>query len=337
VRRAAARYLGVAPEELALTDRTTAGLGLTYHCLRLQPGDHLLTTAHDFYSTHEALRLAAARTGARVTRVALYDDPARASAAVMVSRLRAAVRPETRVVAVTWVHSSTGVRIPAREISAALAQINAKRPPAQRALLCLDAVHGFGVEDAGPADVGCDVFISGTHKWLFGPRGTGLVWARPEAGQTIAPIIPPFSAPSFVNWLTGEDAASPFGQGATPGGYKAFEHRWAAADAFEFHLAIGRQRVAARTRELATRLKDGLAGLANVRLVTPRDPALSAGIVCCEVAGRQPASALEVLRREHGILASVTPYREQHLRFGPSIVNTPDEVDAAVQAVAGLR
>jgi selenocysteine lyase/cysteine desulfurase len=296
-----------------------------------------LTTAHEFYSTHEALRLAAARTGARVTQVALYDDPARAWAAVMVSRLRAAVGPETRVVAVTWARSSTGVRIPAREISAALAQINAKRPPARRALLCLDAVHGFGVEDAGPADVGCDVFISGAHKWLFGPRGTGLVWARPGAGQTIAPIIPPFSAPSFVNWLTGDDAASPFGRSATPGGYKAFEHRWAVADAFDFHLAIGRQRVAARTRELATRLKDGLAGLANVRLVTPRDPALSAGIVCCEVAGLQPASALEVLRRKHGILASVTPYREQYLRFGPSIVNTPDEVDAAVQAVAGLR
>ncbi|MGH3453625.1 MAG: hypothetical protein ACRDP2_04350, partial [Nocardioidaceae bacterium] len=49
VRRAAAGYLGVRPEEIALTDSTTMGLGLTYHGLRLQPGDHVLTSTHDFY------------------------------------------------------------------------------------------------------------------------------------------------------------------------------------------------------------------------------------------------------------------------------------------------
>jgi hypothetical protein len=28
--------------------------------------------------------------------------------------------------------------------------------------------------------LGCDAFAAGTHKWLFGPRGTGFVWAKPE-------------------------------------------------------------------------------------------------------------------------------------------------------------
>src|SRR5919106_3113110 len=42
VRTAAARYLGVPPEEIALTDSTTMGLGLTYNGLRLKPGDHIL-------------------------------------------------------------------------------------------------------------------------------------------------------------------------------------------------------------------------------------------------------------------------------------------------------
>lgn len=336
VRRAAAAYLEVAPGEVALTDSTTAGLGLVYHGLRLTPGDHVLTTTHDFYATHEALRLVAGKTGAEVEHIELYDDPSAASAEQMVARLREAVRPATRVVALTWVHSGTGVKLPVRDVADALAEINADREPAERALLCLDAVHGLGAEATSPADLGCDVYISGTHKWLFGPRGTGLVWARQPAGEAIAPVIPPFNAPTFTNWLRGENAPSPFGVGATPGGYKPYEHRWAVADAFEFHGAIGRDRVAARTRELATRLKDGLAELPGVRLVTPRDPALSSGIVCCAVAG-DPDDVLGALRRRHGIVAGYTPYREPYLRFGPSIVTSPEQVDSAVEAVADLR
>ncbi|HEY6417273.1 MAG TPA: aminotransferase class V-fold PLP-dependent enzyme, partial [Acidimicrobiales bacterium] len=76
---AAAEYLGADAGEIAFTDSTTMGLGLVYGGLRLRPGHEVLTTEHDFYSTHEALRLAADRDGAAVRRVRLYDRPAQAS------------------------------------------------------------------------------------------------------------------------------------------------------------------------------------------------------------------------------------------------------------------
>lgn len=335
VRAAAAGYLGVDAAEIALTGSTTMGLGLVYHGLALRPGDHVLTTTHDFYSTHEALRLAAARGGAEVEQVALYDDPATASADEVTGRLAAAIRPATRVVALTWVHSNTGVKLPVRAMADAVAAANAGRADADRAILVLDAVHGLGADAARPRDLGCDVFVSGTHKWLFGPRGTGLVWAAAGAGVAVAPTIPSFTASSFVNWLTGDDQPSPFGVGNTPGGYQAFEHRWAATEAFAFHQAIGPDRVAARTQELATRLKDGLADVGGVRLVTPRDPGLSAGLVCVEVARGDPSELVRQLR-DARIVASLTPYRETYVRFGTSIVTTPDQADAAVEAVAEL-
>ena len=336
VRAAAAGYLGVQADEIVLTDSTTMGLGLTYHGLRLQPGDHVLTSTHDFYSTHESLRLAAAQSGAEVEKVALYDDPPAASADQIVARVRDAIRPETRLVALTWVHSSTGVKLPVRAIADVVAEANTGRDPDARIVFSLDAVHGFGAQAAGPTDLGVDVFISGTHKWLFGPRGTGLVWLRPNVGRTVEPIIPAFDATSIGNWMFDQHAPGPYSQQLTPGGYQAFEHRWAAADAFAFHRQIGRDRIAARTTELATRLKDGLAKQSNVRLVTPRDPELSGGVVCCEIDGTDPAEAVLALRQQHDIVASVTPYRESYLRFGPSIATSADQVDALVQAVASL-
>ena len=65
-RSSAGRYLGVPANEVALTDSTTMGLGLLYTRLALKPGEEVVTTEHDFYATHEALRLSGARSGASV-------------------------------------------------------------------------------------------------------------------------------------------------------------------------------------------------------------------------------------------------------------------------------
>ncbi len=322
VRRAAAGYLATEPENIALTDSTTMGLGLLYGGLDLDRDDEILTTEHDFYATTEALRLAGERTGARVRRIRLYDEPSAANETEIVGRLRAAIGPRTRVVAVTWVHSGTGVRLPIAAIGQAVADANDGRAPADRALLCVDGVHGFGALDTDIGDLGCDFLSSGTHKWLFGPRGTGLLWGRDWAAPSA--IIPTFSgggAPGAVH---------------TPGGYHSFEHRWAVREAFEFHRRIGRDRIAARITEQATQLKEGLAAIDGVRLVTPASPQVSAGIVCCELSTMDAATATARLRAEHRIAASVTPYAERYLRFGPSMVTTPAQIDRTVEAVGSL-
>lgn len=332
VRTAAAEYLGAEATEIALTDSTTMGLGLLYAGLRIRPGQQVLTTEHDFYSTHQSWAQRAARDGVDVQRVALYDDPAAATADDVVARLMAGVTPATRVVAITWVHSGTGVKLPVRAIADALAEANAGRPPEDRALLCVDGVHGLGVEDVTVADLGCDFLVSGTHKWLFGPRGTGIVWGRADAWGQVDAAIPAFEPQSFQEWLQQEPPAPMDGIRFSPGGYHTFEHRWALAEAFRFHLDIGKDRVAARTHEQATRLKEGLAELPGVRVVTPAGEDMAAGIVCVEVEGT-PAPDLLGRLNGAGVVASVTPYREQFVRLGPSIVTTPEEVDVAIRAL----
>jgi selenocysteine lyase/cysteine desulfurase len=339
----AAEYLGGDPAELALTRSTTDGLGLLYGGVRLQPGQEVVTTAHDFYSTHEALRLRAQRTGATVRRVVLYRHPAGVSVDGLVAAVRRAIGPRTRVLALTWVHSGTGVKLPLPEVAAAVAELNRDRDPRDRVLVCVDAVHALGVEPDAVPGVGCDFLVAGCHKWLFGPRGTGLVWGRAAAWEQVTGTVPSFDRRAIGAWVGGRapDGSGSRGPGVPraagfePGGFHAFEHRWALAEAFRFHLELGKEQVAARTRALAARLKDGLAAIPGVRLVTPRPPALSAGIVCLDVGDLRPGDAAAALRRQ-GILASVTPYAEPHLRLGPSIVTSEDDVDAAVRAVHAL-
>jgi selenocysteine lyase/cysteine desulfurase len=332
VRSAAATYLGGAEDEVALTRCTTEGLALIYSGLALREGQEILTTVHDHYSHHESIRLAGRRCGATERRITLYDDPARAAEDEIVGRVRRALGPKTRAVGITWVHSSTGVKLPIRKIADAIAEANATRGTADRILLVVDGVHGLGAEDETVAALGCDFFAAGTHKWMFGPRGTGIVWGRREAWAHVQPTVPSFEEGPYDAWMDGRDPGPTRAAWVSPGGFHAYEHLWALPAAFAFHAQIGRARVAGRIRELNTRIKDGLVALPGLRVVTPRDPRLSSGLVAFEVAGRTPEDVVKRLAARR-IIASTSPYKPTYVRLAGSLLNTPGEVDAAVRAV----
>jgi isopenicillin-N epimerase len=319
---AAAKYLGASTADIALTDSTTMGLGLLYNGIDLRAGQEALTTEHDFFATYESLRLKSERSGATVRRVRLYAEPEDASEDAIVDALLGAVAANTRVVAITWVHSSSGVKLPVRRIADGLREVNATREGGERILLCVDGVHGIGVEDVTMPGLGCDFFVAGSHKWLFGPRGTGFVWGHPSAWPYAGPTIPAFGG-------GGPGAAN------TPGGFHSFEHRWALAEAFRFHLGIGKAKVEARIHALARRLKKGLAGMEHVTLKTPLADSLSAGIVCFMVDGRSASGVVTALRKRK-IIATVTPYSPSYARLAPGLVNTTDEVDKVLDAVQSL-
>jgi selenocysteine lyase/cysteine desulfurase len=334
VRMEAAAYLGGKPEEVALTQNTTTGLGLVYLGLPLKAGQEVLTTEHDHIVHHESIRLATERVGASFRKIPLFDEASTATVDGIVGRIRAALRPTTRAVGVTWVHSQTGIRLPIRQISAALSEVNRARDPADRVLLVVDGVHGLGCVDETVAEMGADFFCAGTHKWIFAPRGTGLIWARPEAWAQLRQVLPTFTdRENFVAWTENRLPHTPNNaRRMTPGGFQAFEHQWAMAAAFRMHQAMGRARVAGRVRELNSRIKDGLAGIAKVKLHTPRDPNLSAGICCFEVKGQTPQEVVKALLSRK-IIASTSPYAVRYARLSASIFNTPEEVDRAVSAV----
>jgi selenocysteine lyase/cysteine desulfurase len=217
-----------------------------------------------------------------------------------------------------------------------VAAVNAGRDEKDRILVVLDGVHGFGNQEAQLAGLGADFVAVSTHKWLFAPRGTGFLWVPEKNWGRIRPTIPTFyDAEPFVAW---EDGRAPKIVGATwisPGGFKAFEHQWAATSAFEFHEAIGRKRIAERIAALNTQCKEGLAKIPGVTVLTPIDPALSAGIIAFEVDGQKAGETVEKLLARK-VVASTSPYKDTKARLAPSLVNDEREVEAALAAMRAI-
>src|SRR5690606_24962620 len=249
----------------------------------------------------------------------------------IIDALLKGIGPRTRVVGLTWVHSSSGIRLPIREIAAAL------RARTGAPLLVVDGVHGLGSTDETVATLGCDYFCAGTHRWMFAPRGTGLVWANADNWARLRPLVPSFTdLDQYLAWERQASPSSPTNADRmSPGGFHAYEHVWATAAAFRMHRQMGRARVAARIRELNDQCKAGLADNPKVTLHTPMSRDLSAGLVAFEVDGLAPA---EVVRRllARNVIASTSPYVVTYARLAPSLVNTVDEVERVVRAVRAI-
>lgn len=336
VLKSASAYLGVRPEDIALTDSTSMGLGLLYSGLALTARDEILTTTHDHYATESAIAVCSERTGCTVKRIAMYGAPSTATAGAIVDAVRRGVSPSTRIVAMTWVHSGTGVKAPVRAIADLVADLNKERAPERRIYLCVDGVHGLGIENVTLPELGCDFFAAGTHKWMFGPRGTGILWGRSDAWKMTRPAIPTWEPGVFystIGWRERPDVGG--GQLMTPGGYHAFDHTWALGSAFDLHTSLGKSRVATRVHLLNRQLKEGLRAMKHVRLHTPLDETLSSGIVCFDVDGMAPDKVVAGLA-DCGVLASRTPYRAPCARLCPGLLTPGNDVESTLEAVRRL-
>ncbi|MDG9807565.1 aminotransferase class V-fold PLP-dependent enzyme [Pseudomonas juntendi] len=321
VREWAARYLEVGPRQIALTGSTTEGLAMIYGGLKVGAGQELLITEHEHYCAQKALEFRNQRQGTAVRQIRLFDDPWTVSTDQVLSTLDKAIKPNTRVLGMTWVHSGSGVKLPVGEIGELVRRHNRERSEAERILYVVDGVHGFGVENARFADFNCDYFIAGTHKWMFGPRGTGIICAASTGMQHLVPSVATFSRD--------EDFATIM----TPGGYHAFEHRWATSEAFKLHLQLGKAEVQQRIHQLNSLLKQRLLEHRQIQLVTPRSEQFSAGFTFLRIKDRDADAVAAHLTTNKVMCDAVDRDVGPVIRLAPSLLNDEQQIDRVMSLI----
>ncbi|MDQ0703461.1 selenocysteine lyase/cysteine desulfurase [Pseudomonas sp. W3I7] len=314
VREWAGRYLNAQPAQIALTGSTSEGLAMIYGGIKLRPDQEILTTEHEHYATQNVLDFRVARQGTQVRRIRLFEQASQVSSDEVLGNIKRAIRPTTRVLGMTWVQSGSGVKLPIGEIGTLMEELNRNRDDNDRILYVVDGVHGFGVENLDFPAMHCDFFIAGTHKWMFGPRGTGLVCARDAENKYVTPMVPTFS----------EDTS--FATTMTPGGYHAFEHRWAADEAFKLHLQLGKTQVEARIHALNSELKTQLLAHPQIELVTPRSSDLSAGFTFFRVKDQDSEAVVAHMLKNRVVIDAVDRDVGPVIRTSPGLLNNTDEI-----------
>lgn len=321
LKAALSALFGCRSDDLALTQNATQGLTVVAAGYPWQPGDEILTTDQEHVSG-----LVPWFSLARHRGVVVRVLPAGADPDATVRAFADAITPATRLLAFSHVSYSTGVRLPAERLC--------KLARERGVLSAIDGAQAAGALAVDLDALGCDFYALPGQKWLMGPDGTGAFYVRPESLERLQPPALGWASVSRYDLQGGYDlfpSARRFETATTntplAGGLRA---------AVELALEIGRERIAGRVLELAAGLKERLARVPGVTVITPAEPERSAGLVSLTVAGVDAETAAQKLWREQHLLCRSIP-DPYCLRFSTHAFNTEEELDRAAEAVAGLR
>lgn len=306
-REGVASLIGADEQDVAVTDSATHGTMILVSGLEWREGDEVILPRGEFPSNLFPWRSLEAR-GVILHEVDLTEG------GLALERIEQAVTDRTRVVSVSWVHYSTGVRLDLGPISALCRERNI--------LLCVDGSQGIGGLPFDLRETPVDVLSCAGYKWMLGPYGTGFAWVEPSLSERLAL--------SNINWfaLTGahdfarlSECELEFVPGARrfdinePGN---FLNMAGAAASTRYVAGIGPATVEAHAQSLLDRIVDNLPD--GMHSIADPDPRHRSNILC--IGGCDEATFERLV--EADIYLS---RREGALRISPHLYNTEADVD----------
>jgi selenocysteine lyase/cysteine desulfurase len=323
------RLVGAAARNIAIVENATVAFNQAISAFDFRPGDRIVTTRCDYPSNQLVYLSLARRAGVETVRA--DDRPDGGVDPESVRRL--AGHPRTRLVALSWVPTNSGLVQDARAVGAVCAELDVP--------YLIDACQAVGQLPVDVTGLRCDFLGATGRKFLRGPRGSGFLYVSDRMLERGA--FPLLLDMRGADW-TDPDAFQ------LADGARRFEN-WEYAYALVLGLGAAARYAldvgpagAERARRLAALLRERLATIPGVRGLDRGGERCA--IVTVAVAGHDAADLKRQLRqrgintssadRMSGVLDMDEKRVSSVLRFSPHYYNTEDELDAAAAALAAL-
>lgn len=182
-RREIAPFLGCPPEDMVFVANATTGVNSVIRSLRFEPGDEIITSAHEYNACNNVIRWAEEQWGVKPV-FASIPFPIR-SPDQAVDAILACVTPRTKLALVSHVTSPTALVLPVDTI---VAELNRRGVDT-----LVDTAHGPGMLPMNVASIGGPpgpAYCTGNfHKWCCAPNGAAFLYVRPDRQRLIRPCV----------------------------------------------------------------------------------------------------------------------------------------------------
>jgi cysteine desulfurase/selenocysteine lyase len=318
------------PRRIIFTASGSDSLNMAIHGV-VRPGDHVITSAVDHNSVLRPLRFLEENRNVEVTRV-----PCSPSGIVDPESFRAALRPNTRLIALVHASNVTGAIQPVAEVGAIAKE--------HGVLYLVDAAQSLGHFPIDVQQVGAQLFASPAHKGLMGPSGLGVLYIAPGVESQMDP---------YRQGGTGTQSDDDRQPDTLPDKYEPGNLNVPAVMGLAAALNYLEQRGLAEIRQhdqqLSARLLDGFASIRGVTIYGPCDVERQVGVVSISMDGVDPRELAGMLDSGHHVQVRAgiqcAPLMHQTLgttrlggtvRFSLGAFTTAEEIDTAVAAVSEI-
>ena len=319
-RRAVANLLNATPEEICLTKNTTDGINIVINGLTWSRGDEIITCSLEHSSVLVPSYFQQLRHGAVVKVVPLDSNEGPDS---ILAKMESAITPRTRLVFLSHIQYSTGLRMPVEEI---------RRMTKDRGImLLLDGAQTAGHISLDMKELDCDFYAIPGQKWLLGSEGVGALFIRQDMISQVQPVhvagraVLPHGGPEDMEPETA--SIDKFLGTSTSTALQA-----GMLEAIRFVQGAGVKEIEERDLDLAFRLKQSLGETPGVKVLSPMERGGSSGLVSFAVDGIEPADAVTRLWEQHQIVARQVGF-PSGIRVALHFFNTEEEVEQVVKAV----
>ena len=322
-RSAVAGLLHCESAEIALLDNTSDGINVIANGLPWSAGDEVITSDLEHPAGLLPWFLLAKTKGIKVHVLKLAGHEAS-----MLDLYEQHIGPRTRVVCLSHVLYSTGMRMPVPAIAELAHRVGA---------LCLvDGAQAVGQIDVNVAALDCDAYSLPGQKWLLGPSGTGALYLHRSVLERIGIHDIGFLSISRFH-IDGEYVLKPSAQ-RYEGATKPWDLLVGLAAAIEYMNGFGRQAAYARMAALQRRLRLGLQQIAEVELTGAPDDDAYTSLVCFNLRGHDPERLFADLWQRERIVTRWVPF-PRAMRACVHAFNTEEDIqrllDALIAATRG--
>ena len=313
IRTGLAEMFGCSPEEIAITRNASESLEILLMGLDLKSGDEILTTTQDYPRMLTTLKQRELREGLKLKLIKVPIAPKNVDDIAAV--YERAVTPKTKLILVSHQVNLTGQINPVKKIC--------QMARSKGIETIVDGAHSFAQFDFKRDDLDCDYFGTSLHKWLYAPKGTGMLYVKKD------------KIPKVWALMASEDKNRNDIRKYEEIGTHSAAMRLAIGEAVLFHNAIGGKRKEERLRYLSRYWMNNLKSIPKVGFNTSFDPLQSCGIANFKIDGVDPVALGSYLMSKHKIFTTPIVHEEfTGIRITPNVYTTLWELDRFSNVVA---
>ncbi len=257
IRTGLAGLFGCDREEIAITRNASESLETLLMGMDFKPGDEILTTTQDYPRMLTTLRQREKRENLKLKLIQI-PIPAK-NLNEITAAFEKGITERTRLILISHMINITGQITPVKAVC------DLARGRSIETIV--DGAHSFAQFYFKQSDLGCDYFGTSLHKWLYAPKGTGMLYVKRDKIDKLWPLM-------------------------------AAETKQAS---LLFHNGIGGKRKEARLRYLSRYWMNRLKDVPKIRFNTSFDPNQSCAIANVHIEGTNPEAVTKYLFDKHRI------------------------------------
>ena len=319
-RAALGEYLGTTGDNVVYFANPTTAVRMICRCLRLDPGDEILTTDWEYPAMDDIWDLVAYQTGARYVHQPVPVPLT--SAAEFVEAFWAGVTERTRIIFISHIAAFSALIFPVAEIC--------RRAREAGILTFIDGAHALSQIPLDLAALDADIYVGACHKWLCSPKGAGFAYAHPRGHSKIVEAL----VESRQRKVPPPEELAPFVPNYQPQGTRDPAAFLSVPAAIQFQAEHDWDAQRRRCHALASQTRSRINALTGLPPLSPDSTEFFGQMVSIRI----PESRIDAIRHEfvvRNIMGVALRAHDQALvRVSYQAYNSQDDADLLVEAVA---